>query len=116
MFQEQFWIQITILLIIISIVTFAVEPFQSYSPVWDDISIGNPVSWSHNNRPIIGLKRPVMNGVDFPPVIYGHGVPLATEYRSQPRGDPNLFAMRRYVSSPLCCPSKFSTDKGCVCY
>jgi hypothetical protein len=43
-------------------------------------------------------------------------VPLSYEERAAPPVDSSMFYFDRHRVSPDCCPSKFSTDRGCVCW
>jgi hypothetical protein len=48
-------------------------------------------------------------------VVQGHQVPLLSE--SQPALMPNdsMFYFANNMVSMACCPSTYTTDKGCVC-
>ena len=56
---------------------------------------------------------PLLQGKFFVP--QGTPLPLRCEsvYQSLPENSMFLFA--KNVASPLCCPSTYSTDRGCVC-
>ena len=87
-----------------------------FSQVGDDISHQNPVSKS--NIPHVDVRQ------DWPiyeaqkPTFWGHGLPLAHEVavgKLYGQHIPTLAGANVKVS-PSCCPSPYSTDKGCLCY
>ncbi len=83
-----------------------------HSKQTNDISDGNPVSWSNksNYRPLRNTKN--NNKYNF--TYQGFGIPLKYEQKyTIPAESPS--DLMDYIASPSCCPSMFSTDKGCVC-
>ena len=97
----------------------------------DDISRGNPISWSGKPnsvapyRPAMNslcyqmqrqLTRPHTCGEQSPQiVIQGHSVPLPHELHASRQEGDSITPFGRLRSSPACCPSTYSTDGGCVC-
>lgn len=50
------------------------------------------------------------------PIVYqGHGIPL--EYESTPTlpVKSSMFIFSDKIAKPECCPSYYSTDRGCIC-
>ena len=95
-----------------------------YGFIQDDISRGNPVSWSNLANPRYPCrKKPTLFNLMHNPkairntlVIQGHGVPLSYEEKTSPVKDSSMFYFDRHSVSPDCCPSNYSTDRGCVCW
>lgn len=58
------------------------------------------------NPPIISNKQIVYQGTPLP-------LKDETIYATVP--DDSMFVFSRSISSPVCCPSTYSTDRGCVC-
>lgn len=86
-------------------------------------NIGNGVIGSYAD---LQLRTPCKEGWKHPPcnpplkpdklfVPQGTPLPLKNEtiYSELPKD--SMFLFSRSVSSPECCPSTFSTDRGCVC-
>ena len=69
---------------------------------------GGASTWRRqpNNVPL--MKNPVY-------VFQGTPLPLASEMKPTPIPKDSMFVFSRNVASPLCCPSTYSTDRGCVC-
>jgi len=100
----------------------------NFSWLGQDISQGNPISWS--DRPnAVSPFRPTQNNLcnNIPRVsdgssncraeivIQGSSVPLAYEmYASRDEGD-SIVPFGRKRASLACCPSTYTTDQGCVC-
>ena len=105
---------------------------KEFSWLNEDISYGNPISWS--NKPNAGVV--VIDGMsNFRPgqsslcnaqirsehscgtevVIQGHSVPLANELYASRRDEETIVPFANLRASPECCPATFSTDAGCVC-
>jgi hypothetical protein len=57
-------------------------------------------------------NAPLLKGKLFTP--QGAGMPLHPTNSMEPPKD-SMFLFARNISSPACCPSTYSTDKGCVC-
>lgn len=98
------------------------DKFTNYSSVYEDISNGNPTSWSNKPNPIYPYnssikynKNPISNNINKL-VIQGHGVPLSYEEQLFPSVDRSMFYFNNYLASPECCPGVYSSDKGCVCW
>jgi hypothetical protein len=90
-----------------------------FSYLNEDISDGIDGSWS--KRENIGSARwnaRIEHG-DGIPTFYGHGIPLLYEQRLPGKfsEEPMLIAHNLNPKiAPECCPSPFSTDRGCLCY
>ena len=74
---------------------------------------GGP-SWSGKQNPA-NKERPVFMADKTPITYYGHQIPLVS-----PEPGPILDPMKIVHNSglavrPECCPSPYSTDRGCVC-
>ena len=59
------------------------------------------------------LKQNQVGGTN----VWGHGVPLTPIVNRELYGQqiPTLSSMNLEFG-PQCCPSQYSTDRGCVCY
>ena len=110
----------------------------SFARLDEDISQGNPVSWSNRpNAPVVFYPNGATNfrygqnslcntlqraqqaelAGPAPPeiVIQGHGVPLANQLYPSRNEEPSIVPFANLRASPDCCPSTYSTDSGCVC-
>lgn len=47
--------------------------------------------------------------------VQGTPVPLAYEEKPSTLPDESMFIFQKNVASPNCCPSTYSTSRGCVC-
>jgi hypothetical protein len=92
----------------------------------EDISQGNPVSWSNKPNPgtlptnicaTLAKQTQDLKQTSGPAeiVIQGTPVPLARELHASRRDGASLVPFGKLRASPLCCPSTYSTDQGCVC-
>jgi len=77
---------------------------------YDNLRLKNPGidSWRHppSNPPIKSNKLWVPQGTPLP---------LKNEMIYSDIPEDSMFMFARSYSSPECCPSTFSTDRGCVC-
>jgi hypothetical protein len=74
---------------------------------------GGP-SWSGRPNPV-KKDRPVYMTDKNPIVYYGHGIPLVP-VEPGPILDPMKIVHNSGLAvRPECCPSPYSTDRGCVC-
>ena len=95
-------------------------PLQ-FSPVEDDVSHGNPISWSKRPNMLV-TPRPQYNTGNLTDVAFhAHGIPLDYEtYRTKKDSNPNTLidtlSSRNIKCEPGCCPSPYSCDHGCLCY
>ena len=90
-----------------------------FSYLTEDISDGMNGSWS--KRENVGSRRwnaRIEHG-DGIPTFYGHGIPLLYEQRLPGKSDQEPMLIAHNLNpkiAPECCPSPFSTDRGCLCY
>lgn len=86
-------------------------------------NMGNGVLGSYDN---LKLKTPCKDNWRHPPcnptgkveplfVPQGTPLPLKNEVMYQKMPEDSMFLFTNNYSSPLCCPSTFSSDAGCVC-
>jgi hypothetical protein len=102
----------------------------AFSWLTDDVSKGNPISWSGRvnsgifrpagNNTCLNLQKQRVESKTCRPrpaevVLQGHTVPLANEVYASREETPTIVPFARERASPLCCPSSLSTDAGCVC-
>jgi len=106
---------------------------EQFSWIGQDISQGNPISWSDQPNPVRPF-RPAQNSLchqiqharnrlyhrtpcstQAMMTIQGHGVPLAHELYTSREEEPSIFPFARSRASPLCCPASYTTSTGCVC-
>ena len=91
------------------------------SPVINNMGTG--VLGSYDN---LQLKTPCKGGWRHPPcgtplksnklfVPQGTPLPLKNEMIYSEMPEDSMFMFARAYSSPDCCPSTYSTDRGCVC-
>jgi hypothetical protein len=74
---------------------------------------GGP-SWSGRENPV-NKDRPVYMVDKNPITYYGHGIPLIP-VEPGPILDPMKIVHNSGLAvRPECCPSPYSTDRGCVC-
>ena len=74
---------------------------------------GGP-SWSGRENPK-NTERPVFMADKNPITYYGHGIPLVP-VEPGPILDPMKIVHNSGLAvRPECCPSPYSTDRGCVC-
>lgn len=94
----------------------------NFSDLTDDISKGNPISWSARQN----LPGP-HSGTEFAETpaftFWGSGIPLTHETRVgkpdpviRPQDRIHTLSSANLRCSPECCPSPYSCDHGCVCY
>lgn len=94
----------------------------NFSPMTDDISQGNPVSWS--GRENLPGHHSGNEFADQPALTFwGSGIPLTHETRLgipdpvvRPRDRIHTLSSANVKCSPECCPSPYSCDHGCLCY
>ena len=60
-------------------------------------------------------NKQASNGKGGKVVIQGNSIPLGYEERPARMPDESMFIFQNNVASPQCCPSTYSTSKGCVC-
>lgn len=123
-------LSIIIYIFVISLIVYIVyllkqkhyDKFTNYSSIDDDISNGNSISWSKTMNPIYPYKTSIKYNNNYIKdninklVIQGHGVPLSYEEELFPSVDRSMFYFNNFLASPECCPSVYSSDKGCVCW
>lgn len=94
------------------------------------MSHGAPIDWDISNgiigsysgkrleNPTGGWRKPPANVplIKGPLYVYqGTPLPLANEMRPATIPEDSMFMFSHNVASPSCCPSTYSTDRGCVC-
>ena len=84
--------------------TFLNLKFSDYNYETKDYNL------SHNKN--ILNKKNGKNGI----VYQSNGIPLKYEEKNTVPFDSVSKLHTNYISDLRCCPSSFSTDKGCVCY
>jgi len=47
--------------------------------------------------------------------VQGTPTPLGYEEKPSTLPDESMFIFQKNIASPMCCPSTYSTSKGCVC-
>lgn len=88
-----------------------------------NFNIGNGVLGSYDN---LALRTQCSNGWSHGPceppkksniqyVPQGTPLPLSNEVIYSQIPDNSMFIFARSYASPDCCPSTFSTDRGCIC-
>ena len=93
----------------------------SPSPI--KFNMGTGVLGSYDN---LQLKTPCQGGWKHPPcnvpqkssklfVPQGTPLPLKNEVIYSELPEDSMFIFAKSYSSPECCPSTYSTDRGCVC-
>ncbi len=98
------------------------DTFTNFSSIDEDISLGNSISWSNKPNPIYSYPTSIKYSNDKISdninqlIVQGHGVPLSYEEQLFPIVDKSMFYFNNYLASPKCCPSVYSSDKGCVCW
>jgi hypothetical protein len=88
--------------------------FPSFSYLYQDISDGNPSSWSNRDNPFIYRDR-FIDAKSAQYVYQGSPNPLMHQMKPMKPADTNMFFFANYEAKPECCPSPFSTSTGCVC-
>lgn len=68
----------------------------------------NPKQWDY-----LYNKQPGEGGPQY--VVQGTPVPLGYEETKANLPDESMFIFQKNVAHPNCCPSTYSTSKGCVC-
>lgn len=108
-----------IILLVVMDLLRAYEKFD-YSDINEDISQGNPLSWSGYLNPHQPTQYEICKfNTNLPhtdqTVIQGHGIPLSYEEKTSNVIDGSMFYFNRHHVSPNCCPSLYFNDQGCVC-
>lgn len=68
----------------------------------------NPTEWDYlYNTPAAKNRQFV--------TVQGTPTPLAYEEKPANLPDDSMFIFQKNLASPLCCPSTYSTSRGCVC-
>ena len=99
------------------------ESLKNNSPSPLEFNMGNGVLGSYDN---LRLKTTCNDSWRKPPcdpslknnklfVPQGNQLPLKSEVVYSELPENSMFMFGRSYSSPLCCPSTLSTDRGCVC-
>lgn len=86
-------------------------PFQTLTEVEMD---GVPGSWSGKVNPK-NPARPIMMADKNPITYYGHGIPLVPVEPGPIINPMHIVHNTGLAVSPDCCPSPYSTDRGCLC-
>jgi hypothetical protein len=86
---------------------------ETFSPVSEDISNGNPISMSGQPNPYVYVNQ---KGQRNPIIYQGHGIPLIHEDHPTAPIEKPMFYFTDYQCSPKCCQySADSCTNGCVC-
>ena len=88
--------------------------FPDFSYVYQDISDGNPASWSNRDNPFV-YRDKFIDSKSAQYVYQGSPNPLMHQMKPMKPADTNMFFFNNYEAKPECCPSPFSTSTGCVC-
>lgn len=94
---------------------------ENFAFINDDISIGNPSSISGlvaADGPASVYQPNIKNPyADEAVTFQGDGIPLAYETRvSFPANEDDMFYFKDWAFEPECCPSIYSSDRGCACW
>ena len=97
------------------------EPFHA-GLLDDDISRGNPLSWSgYDNPRYPTVPSPEVDLTRFPKISMlqiitpDQSFPLSYGRQCSPPSDGSMFHVNRRRSPPDCCPSSCATKVDCVC-
>jgi|UniRef100_A0A6C0BLG6 hypothetical protein len=97
--------------------TTTYSPYNTDGSLVDDISQGNPASWSGRPNPYVDINQ---KGRQDPIIYQGQGIPLTHEdHPTTPVGSEthSMFYFRDYLCRPECCTySPYSCSNGCVCW
>jgi hypothetical protein len=85
-----------------------------YGFIDDNISHGNPLSWSNKTNPYIDVNEKSKRDA----IIYqGNGIPLPHEDHPTAPINKSMFYFSNYSCRPECCLySPYSCSNGCVCW
>lgn len=102
------------LLILIFIFKFMYNTCEHFSSISEDISDGNPISWSKQSNRYVDMnlkyQQPILTSQGF-----GHPL-LHEDHIIEPVKD-SMFYFDRTQCHPSCCPySSYSCSHGCVCW
>lgn len=87
-----------------------IEELDNLDEVFNDIADGNPLSYANREAPTNDKTKKHQD----PYVYFGTPIDLNDKYTALPQQPMTYFANN--VSSLECCPSNYSTDRGCVCW
>jgi hypothetical protein len=88
-------------------------PFKTLSENEMD---GVPGSWSGKPTASGAGTRPILVADKNPITYYGHGIPLRPVEPGPMDRDPLMLPHNTDLAvRPECCPSPYSTDRGCLC-
>jgi hypothetical protein len=91
-----------------------VNRYEGFSPIQDDISQGNPISWSHRPNPFYDVNH---RGPRDPVIYQSNGIPLLHEDHTTIPVDHSMFYFEKNSCHPECCLySAYSCSNGCVCW
>lgn len=86
------------------------EELDNLDDVFNDITVGNPVSYANRDAPTNDKTQKQQD----PHVYFGTPMNLEDNYMPVPEQSMAYFA--NHVASPQCCPSNYSSNGGCVCW
>lgn len=86
------------------------EEIDNLDDQFKDITVGNPISQANKNAPTSDKNETVQN----PYVYFGTPIDLKDNFMALPQKSMTYFANQK--ASPDCCPSTYTTDRGCVCW
>ncbi len=84
-----------------------------FGEINDNISIGNPSSWSNRINPSLHKNK---YGERDAIIYHGYGIPLPHEDRPTKPVEKSMVYLENYKCAPECCPSVYTCDNGCVCW
>ena len=87
-----------------------IEELDNLDEVFNDIADGNPISYANREAPTNDKTKKHQD----PYVYFGTPIDLNNKHTALPEQPMTYFANN--VSCLECCPSNYSTDKGCVCW
>lgn len=111
------------LIIIVLVVTFTVLWFNCCSKnILEKFAPTSAVTAWKYPEDAVKLSEETINIVGWNPEgvtpFYGHQNPIGAEiwYARTPMDAIDSVPLSTTISSPLCCPSNYSTSTGCLCY
>jgi hypothetical protein len=87
-----------------------VDELDNLHDIFNDITVGNPVSVANKEAPTNDKTQTQQNGY----VYFGTPINLEDNYMPVPQQSQLYF--KNNTASPECCPSTYTTDLGCVCW
>jgi len=86
-----------------------------------NFNMGNGVMGSYDNLVLYNKdggwrkKRHTTRQMSDPVIYQGHQIPLKSNAVSMPLPKKSMFMFNKNISHLSCCPSTYSSDRGCIC-